>query len=148
MTPERLELLCRLHRHHGWLSIVTLVVAGELYLIGEAGRGARLDSVLTCLKLLSPLARVIAMTATYGNLEEIAAWLSVTHLPAQHRSAELDWTVVDLPKKRSQNKSLSGKYGVLSCSDDATAPRPNQRSGYPLGSAGRDLDSSGSGAGH
>lgn len=104
MTPERLELLCRSRRHHAWLAGVTLIVADELHLIGENERGARLDSVLTRLKLLSPLARIIAMTATCGNPEDIAIWLSLTHLPAHQRPADLDWTVVDLPKQRGHNK--------------------------------------------
>lgn len=104
MTPERLELLCRSRRQHGWLSTVTLVVADELHLIGDPSRGARLDSVLTRLKLLSPLARIVAMTATCGNPDEIAAWLGLTHLPAHTRPAELDWNVVDLPQKRGVSK--------------------------------------------
>lgn len=92
MTADRCELLLRAwRRHHAWLARIRLIVADELHTIADPGRGARLDAALTRLQALLPLARVLGLTATCGNPDEVAAWLRGTHVGGGTRPVPLEW---------------------------------------------------------
>ena len=94
LTPERLDHLTRnWRRHAGWLAKVGLVVADEFHLIGDPYRGASLDAALTRFRLINPLARIMAMTATCGNASDVAQWLRARHFGAPYRLYPLRWQV-------------------------------------------------------
>jgi len=95
MTPERLEACTRdWHAHWGWIPEVDLVVADELHLLGDGHRGATLESALTRLRRLNPLARVWGLSATLGNVEELAGWLGAKSFQSTWRPVPLNWTVL------------------------------------------------------
>lgn len=54
-----------------------LVVVDEIHIVGEGKRGATLETLL-CKLLLSPTSpRIIAMSATIGNINELSYFLKV-----------------------------------------------------------------------
>ncbi|GAA5534098.1 ATP-dependent RNA helicase RhlB [Deinococcus aluminii] len=91
-TPERLDLLTRSwKRHWRWLAQVTLLVCDEIHTIADPVRGAALDAALTRVRLLNPLLRVLGLTGTCGNPEQLSAWLSGPHLTSTRRPVPLEW---------------------------------------------------------
>ena len=91
-TSERADSLLR-HRI-GWLKSLTVVVADEVHLINDADRGPTLEITLAKLRQVNPSAQVIALSATIGNSEEIAAWLGAEHVTSEWRPVPLKTGVV------------------------------------------------------
>jgi helicase len=61
MTPERLDVCTRTWRSHwNWIPEVDLVVVDEVHLLGDRGRGARLEGALSRLRRLNPFCRVLS----------------------------------------------------------------------------------------
>ena len=103
MTAERLDLLLRnWRRHHAWLARVRVLVADEVHLIADPSRGAALDSAVTRLRFVNPLLRVLALTATCGNPEDLARWLGGVHIGGGERPVPLDWKAMTLRDAREK----------------------------------------------
>jgi hypothetical protein len=74
-TPERLESLIRNRRLGDVLDRLRVVVVDEIHLVGEGRRGAVLEALLTRLGPLMPRARLLGMSGTVSNSDQLAAWL-------------------------------------------------------------------------
>jgi helicase len=99
MTPERLDACTRNWRTHwSWLPEVDLLVVDEFHLIGESSRGARLEGCLGRFRRLNPFARVLGLSATLGNREELADWLNAVDFAADWRPIPLTWRIVHFKK--------------------------------------------------
>lgn len=59
------------------LLLTGLVVVDEIHIIGEGRRGATLETLLSKLLLAPVNPRVVAMSATIGNIEELSFFLKV-----------------------------------------------------------------------
>lgn len=86
-TNEKMDSLIR-HRAP-WLKDLALVVADEIHLIGESGRGPTLEVVLTRLRSIRPGLRILALSATIPNAEDFARWLGA-------KLVRSDWRPVPL----------------------------------------------------
>ncbi len=86
-TSEKADSLLR-HRSH-WLGQLTVVVADEVHLINDAGRGPTLEVTLAKLRQVNPRAQVIALSATIANSQEIAEWLGAVHIHSEWRPVPL-----------------------------------------------------------
>ncbi|MEM0023147.1 MAG: DEAD/DEAH box helicase [Thermofilaceae archaeon] len=86
-TNEKADSLLR-HRAP-WLREVSLVVADEIHLVGEANRGPTLELLLSRIRRVVPNAQLLGLSATIRNVEEIAAWLSA-------KPVVCDWRPVPL----------------------------------------------------
>ncbi|MEE9163987.1 MAG: DEAD/DEAH box helicase, partial [Thermoplasmata archaeon] len=86
-TSEKADSLLR-HRTH-WLKQLSVVVADEVHLINDAGRGPTLEVTLAKLRQVNPRAQVIALSATIANSAELARWLEASHVTSEWRPVPL-----------------------------------------------------------
>lgn len=92
LTPERLDACTRFWRTHwDWLPDVALLVVDEVHLLGDPNRGPRLEGTLLRVRRLNPLLRVLALSATLGNREELADWLDGIEYVSDWRAVPLTW---------------------------------------------------------
>jgi helicase len=86
-TSEKADSLLR-HRTH-WLERLSVVVADEVHLINDPGRGPTLEITLSKLKQINPSAQIVALSATIKNSQEIADWLEADHIGSDWRPVPL-----------------------------------------------------------
>jgi helicase len=86
VTSEKFDSLLR----HGipWIDQIGLVVADEIHLMNDPGRGPTLEVTITKLKtLINP--QILALSATIKNYEEIAEWLGARAVRSDYRPVKL-----------------------------------------------------------
>lgn len=66
----------------------TTIVADELQILGEEGRGAEIEVLCAALRQRGPR-QIIALTATVSNGEDLAGWLNCALVRSVHRDVEL-----------------------------------------------------------
>lgn len=109
MTPERLDACTRHWRTHwNWIPEVDWVVVDELHLLGDPGRGARLEGALSRFRRLNPFCRVLGLSATLGNREELADWLQGVEFQSSWRPVPLSWRISRY-KKADEKPDLAAK---------------------------------------
>jgi helicase len=76
MTTETLDSKARNKDIHGdWLKQVGVLVLDELHLLGDEKRGAALEAGLVNFTSCNSSARIVGLSATMSNHDEIASWL-------------------------------------------------------------------------
>jgi helicase len=91
-TNEKADSLLR-HRAK-WMDNISLVVADEVHLLNDAGRGPTLEVVLARLLQVNPNIQVLALSATIGNVDEIAGWLNAKYIVTEWRPVSLKEGVI------------------------------------------------------
>ncbi|MBU0953472.1 MAG: DEAD/DEAH box helicase [Nanoarchaeota archaeon] len=86
-TSEKFDSLLR--HAISWLSRVGLVVADEIHLLHDPSRGPTLEMVLTRLRQTTD-ARILGLSATISNHEELAAWLDAIPVKSEYRPVVLN----------------------------------------------------------
>ena len=86
-TSEKVDSLIR--NDASWLDELTCVVADEVHLVNDGGRGPTLEVTLAKLRRIAPTLQIVALSATIGNANEIAAWLDATLVDSDWRPIEL-----------------------------------------------------------
>lgn len=86
-TSEKVDSLIR--NDASWLSDLTCVVADEVHLVNDSGRGPTLEVTLAKLHRINPDIQTVALSATIGNAGEIASWLDANLV-------DTDWRPIDL----------------------------------------------------
>ncbi|CAG5019053.1 unnamed protein product [Parnassius apollo] len=71
------------------LDEIGLIVVDELHLIGEEGRGGTLETLLTTVIFANKGIQIVGMSATIGNLNEIAQFLQADVFQREFRPVEL-----------------------------------------------------------
>lgn len=117
MTPERLDACTRHWRSHwSWIPAVDLIVADEFHLLGDPSRGARLEGALSRIRRLNPHARIVGLSATLGNADELADWLGGVSYRNDWRPLPLEWKVVSFQRATDKPGLLEDQ--VRRCVDD------------------------------
>lgn len=86
-TSEKTDSLLR--NETAWMQKISVVVADEVHLIDSAGRGPTLEVTLTKLRKINPACQILALSATVGNADELAAWLEAELVVSEWRPTEL-----------------------------------------------------------
>ncbi len=82
-TSEKADSL--LHHDPAIADELGLVVADEVHLLGDEGRGPKLEMVLSTIKYVNPGIRIVALSATISNIEDIADWLGSSIVSSSFR---------------------------------------------------------------
>ncbi len=92
VSTEKLDSLIR----HGapWISSVGCIVFDEIHMLSDISRGPTLELLITKLMRISD-AQIIALSATIGNDEELAAWLRAKLVKSDYRPVKLRKGVVE-----------------------------------------------------
>ena len=87
VTSEKLDSLLR----HGipWTNQIGLVIADEIHLLDDPSRGPTMEIVLTRLRQASN-PRILGLSATISNHEEIAMWLNAEAVKSEWRPVKLE----------------------------------------------------------
>jgi replicative superfamily II helicase len=75
LTSETLDSKTRNHVQNPWINDLACIVFDEAHLIGQEGRGGRIESTIMRLTLQNPNCRIIMLSATMDNTMEMAKWL-------------------------------------------------------------------------
>lgn len=90
-TPERLDSISRIKENRGWFENVSLVCLDEAHLIGDKSRGPALELLIAFLRSLDSCPRLVLMSATISNTDEISTWLNpceVVEIPNRYPALE------------------------------------------------------------
>jgi len=77
LTTESFDSKTRNKQQYSWLKKVICVVIDEAHLLGMKGRGDSVEAVLMRFTELNSAARIILLSATMSNAEELSAWLKM-----------------------------------------------------------------------
>jgi len=99
MTPERLDACTRAWRSHwNWIPEVDLLVIDEIHLLSESNRGPRLEGALSRFRRLNPFCRLVGLSATLGNPDELADWFDGVVYRSKWRPIALEWRIAHFRK--------------------------------------------------
>ena len=123
-TSEKLDSLMRIRPE--LIHNVSIVVADEIHLIHDGGRGPTMEVNLARLRHWRPSVQIIALSATVGNAEELAQWLDAELITSDWRPVTLEMSTmvegcIEARKRISAAEEIDGKGPSL--------PPPRQLAG-------------------
>ena len=103
MVFESFDVLTRF----SWNALrdVDTLIIDEFHMIGEYSRGPTLEAAITRAKIINPSMRIIALSATLRNIEEIEGWLEGTCIKHDYRPVPLNKEVLDAEMFNTKNKN-------------------------------------------
>lgn len=84
---------------------VDTLIIDEFHMIGEYSRGPTLESAITRAKIINPSLRIIALSATLKNIDEIEQWLDGKTVAHDYRPVPLNKEVLDAEMFNTKNKN-------------------------------------------
>lgn len=105
-TTEKFESLCRRTSLQDAVAEVACIVVDEIHLIGDPSRGATLEALLARLRFLSDTTRVVGLSATVTNADDLAAWLGAQLLRSTWRPTVLITQLIEFTAKEDSWKEI------------------------------------------
>lgn len=84
---------------------VDTLIIDEFHMIGEYSRGPTLESAITRAKIINPSLRIIALSATLKNIDEIEQWLDGKTVEHNYRPVPLNKEVLNAEMFNTKNKN-------------------------------------------
>lgn len=84
---------------------VDTLIIDEFHMIGEYSRGPTLESAITRAKIINPSLRIIALSATLKNIDEIEQWLDGKTVEHNYRPVPLNKEILDAEMFNTKNKN-------------------------------------------
>ena len=84
---------------------VDTLIVDEFHMIGEYSRGPTLEAAITRAKIINPNIRIIALSATLQNIDEIEEWLESKTVTHDYRPVPLNKEVLDCEMFELKNKN-------------------------------------------
>ena len=86
-TSEKTDSLLR--NGATWMQEISVIVVDEVHLIDSKDRGPTLEVTLAKLRKINQSCQILALSATVGNANELAAWLNAELVVSEWRPTEL-----------------------------------------------------------
>jgi helicase len=102
-TTEKFEAISRASSLREALADVGSLVVDEIHLLGDTARGPVLEALLARMRDNTIPARIVGLSATVSNGEEIAAWLRARLLRINWRPSRLSWQLPRIPAHADWN---------------------------------------------
>jgi helicase len=96
-TTEKFEAICRASAFREALTGVGALVVDEVHLLGDPTRGPVLEALLARLRDSGTGTRIVGLSATVSNAEQIARWLRARLLRCNWRPSRLTWQLPVIP---------------------------------------------------
>ncbi|MFG3292551.1 DEAD/DEAH box helicase [Streptomyces sp. NPDC048179] len=96
-TTEKFEAICRAGSLRDALAEVGCLVVDEIHLLGDPVRGAVLEALLARVREDGTGTRIVGLSATVANAEEVADWLGARLVRTTWRPTRLTWQLPVLP---------------------------------------------------
>ncbi|WP_424891611.1 DEAD/DEAH box helicase [Streptomyces sp. XH2] len=96
-TTEKFEAICRAGSLRDALAEVGCLVVDEIHLLGDPTRGPVLEALLARVREDSGQVRIVGLSATVANADEVAAWLGARLIRTPWRPTRLTWQIPVLP---------------------------------------------------
>ncbi|MGW1192039.1 DEAD/DEAH box helicase [Streptomyces sp. NPDC002559] len=96
-TTEKFEAICRAGSLRDALAEVGCLVVDEIHLLGDPTRGAVLEALLARVREDSAATRIVGLSATVANADEVAHWLGARLVRTTWRPTRLTWQLPLLP---------------------------------------------------
>ncbi|GAA3091675.1 hypothetical protein GCM10017562_73570 [Streptomyces roseofulvus] len=96
-TTEKFEAICRAGSLRDALAEVGCLVVDEIHLLGDPGRGAVLEALLARVREDATATRIVGLSATVANADEVADWLGARLVRTTWRPTRLTWQLPHLP---------------------------------------------------
>lgn len=107
LTPEKLaSYVQNWKRNLNWLSQLDVLVIDEFHVVGDSSRGAVLETLVGRLQRINPFLRIVALSATAQNFEEISSWLRA-------RTFTTSWRPVPLERRVVRFRKVTEKFAIL-----------------------------------
>ena len=84
---------------------VDTLIIDEFHMIGEYSRGPTLECAIARAKKINPNMRIIALSATLENMNEIEGWLDANVIEHDYRPVPLNKEVLDAEMFNTKNKN-------------------------------------------
>lgn len=100
-TTEKFEALCRTAVLREAIDAIGCIVVDEVHLLGDETRGSTLEALLARVRGCD--VRVVGLSATVANADEIAQWLQAKLVQITWRASRLSWQLPTVAAHRDWN---------------------------------------------
>ena len=84
---------------------IDLIIIDEFHMIGEYSRGPTIECAITRAKIINPALRIIALSATLKNMQELSSWLDAEVVEHDYRPVPLYKDVLITEEYELKNKN-------------------------------------------
>ncbi|MGX1911936.1 DEAD/DEAH box helicase [Streptomyces phaeochromogenes] len=113
-TTEKFEAVCRASSLREALTEVGCLVVDEIHLLGDPERGPVLEALLTRVRSADAGMRIIGLSATVSNAEEIVSWLGARLIRLDWRPSTLTWQLPTIPANHDWSVVESTRMRIAS----------------------------------
>ncbi|MFH9067500.1 DEAD/DEAH box helicase [Streptomyces coeruleorubidus] len=112
-TTEKFEVLCRTSSLREALAEVGCLIIDEVHLLGDPERGPVLEAVLTRVRGEGSHMRLVGLSATVSNAEQVAEWLGARLVRIAWRPSRLTWQLPVIPVFADRGAAQAARTRVV-----------------------------------
>jgi helicase len=111
-TTEKFESICRTGSVREALSDVGCLVVDEIHLLGDLVRGPVLEALLARVRGADSPVRIVGLSATVANADQIADWLGARLVRIKWRPSRLTWQLPVIAASSDRTAAESARTRV------------------------------------